>query len=97
LSSANLQKSNLKRAVLIEAVLSGADLRGADLTGAMLRGAFLGGDINPSLGENLPIVKFDKSTRLPSGEYWDESVDITRYTDYKHPEFWLFQNEISPE
>jgi uncharacterized protein YjbI with pentapeptide repeats len=98
LTSAKLTGAHLKEARLVDAELWSADLSNADLTGADLSGTYL---CRANLvGANLTKVKFSTRTVLPDAEdigeflepvydrYWTTEIDMRRYTDPDHPEFW---------
>jgi hypothetical protein len=92
LGTANLQGAYLGYTNLQQANLTNANLKQATLYEANLRGA------------NLRKTQFDKDTILPDAKVlgWDEydnwilgdnscwtpEIDMTRYTDPNHPDFW---------
>jgi hypothetical protein len=76
LQKADLREANLRDAQLNEARLNGANLRGATLEGADLTGA------------TLETTQFDETTILPDGTCWFPTVDMGRFTDSTHPQFW---------
>lgn len=88
---ANLDRADLTRAHLLRSKLQGASLRGArlhdaDLTGADLSQADLSGaDLRGAL---LADCTFDSVTTLPDGTNWSPDVDLKRFTDVEHPDFW---------
>ncbi len=87
LRGADLREANLFRNSLREADLDHADLQGADLRGADLRGAILfGAKLRDAKIDSK--TKFDETTVLPSGSKWTSDVDITRFTDPEHSDFW---------
>ncbi|MBL8116514.1 MAG: pentapeptide repeat-containing protein, partial [Anaerolineae bacterium] len=63
-------------ACLIEANLWQADLSGANLTGCQMRGVL------------LYETHFDEATILPDGSRWSAEVDVNRFIDPAHPNFW---------
>lgn len=87
LTGAVLDGANLSNVDFRSADLRDADLIGANLTGADLRRAFVSGA--DFTNATLDWVK------LPDGAIWDEDVDITRYTDPNHPDFW--EPEVTTE
>lgn len=76
LSFVNLQGVRLEGAKLRNAVLIGTNLRNTDLMGADLQGA------------KLRDVTFDEATVLPDQKPWSENVNMEKFTDPEHPEFW---------
>lgn len=76
LYNADLSHALLMGVDLIGAILSHADLRGADFRGAILRYA------------DLEEAILDETTRLPDGNYWSPDVDMERFTEPKHPDFY---------
>lgn len=87
LALANLQHVQLTRANLQHALLKGADLRGACLRGADLRGANLN-DAKLADAKLDDSTRMDSETILPDCTYWSTGVDISRYTNPQHPDFW---------
>lgn len=81
LQGANLRSANLSGARLNETKLEHADLRDTDLAGASFERARL---------EEVDFrgARFNQETVLPDGSYWNDQVDIARYTDPNHPAFW---------
>lgn len=91
LSGANLQGSNLSQADLRNATLNSADLRGCNLLGVHLSGA-----------KGIDAARFDEKTILPDAriadvtetgttrydQYWSPEVDMARYTDPRHVDYW---------
>lgn len=84
LSEASLKFTNLQNAVLRRTNLQAAEFFGCDLTGANL------------IAADLTDAVFNDSTILPDGMNWSASVDMTRFTDSTHPEFWRSTDEASP-
>lgn len=94
LAKANLQSTDLQLADLQNANLEKANLQNADLRGANLQGARL-------IGANLEMASlrhatFDETTVLPDGAVWTPGVDMTRFTNPDHPEFWRSDDPNSP-
>ncbi len=86
LAGADLMQANLVDARLSHANLQGARLNHADLTGAHLEGARLqDADLN---GATLTRAIFDERTTLPDDSKWSAAVDLTRFTDPQHLDFW---------
>jgi len=97
LSETNLYRANLQMAYMISANLAGADMQNANLLGAHLH------DVN-LVGAKLKGARFDEKTILPDStrkskgrdadgryfydKYWSPDVDMTRYTNPEHPDFW---------
>jgi len=69
--------------------LQDADLRGAELFRTNLTGANLA-------GVSLVEAKINKDTILPDGTAWSSRVDITRFTNPQHPQFWRSDDPASP-
>ncbi len=86
LAGADLMQAHLVDARLSHANLQGARLNHADLTGARLEGARLQ-DADLS-GAVLTRAVFDARTTLPDNSKWSEAVDLARFTDLQHPDFW---------
>jgi len=76
LRQVDLREANLSNAIMRRTRLWNADLRGANLKGAILQAAVLGDAI------------FDEETTLPDGTYWSKNIDMRRFTESDHPEFW---------
>lgn len=108
LSGARLERAFLSGAVLrlaklhgtrIIASLWGVDLENADLRGADLQGCEL---FRTNLrGANLQGVLFaeariNQETTLPDGTAWTPRLDIRRFTDPSHPDFWRSDDPDSP-
>lgn len=92
LVGAHLAFANLQKALLTGSDLSHASLQGTNLEGACLRGATL---YSTNFNEaNLTHARFDDSTRfdgetiLPDCTYWKPGVDMRRFTDPEHHDFW---------
>lgn len=97
LSETNLYRANLQMAYMISVNLAGADLQNANLQGAHLHNVNL-------VGAKLKGTRFDEKTILPDSvrkskgrdadgryfydKYWSPDVDMTRYTNPEHPDFW---------
>ncbi|MCI0712694.1 MAG: pentapeptide repeat-containing protein [Chloroflexi bacterium] len=73
---ANLRDAQLAKANLQGAILGGANLQGADLFYANLQKADLKG------------VEFDEKTTLPDVTNWSPVVDMEKFTNPDHPDFW---------
>jgi uncharacterized protein YjbI with pentapeptide repeats len=97
---AQLQGGDLRNANLWYAYLSEADLSDANLEGANLSGATLGSNgILISYGEDketfrLEPTKFNENTVLPDGSKWSQDVDMDRFTQRSHPDFWRPQTSV---
>ncbi len=86
LAGADLRQANLVEAKLYRVNFHGAQLNHADLTGAHLEGArFEDADLSDAILTNAML---DELTTLPDGAKWASGVDLTRFTDPKHPNFW---------
>lgn len=95
LSNANLNGVDLRGSRLWTINLQGSNLQDADLRTSELIEANLA-------GVNLAGALFDEDTPLPDSVYvgdddngnslfdvyWTPDVDMSRYTDQSHPEFW---------
>jgi uncharacterized protein YjbI with pentapeptide repeats len=91
---ANLQEANLWEANLQKADAQGANLRGVSLWKAHLQGANLW---EANLQEaNLEHAHFDEDTILPDESNWMPGIDIARFTNPGHPEFWRSDDPSSP-
>ncbi|MEO1297364.1 MAG: pentapeptide repeat-containing protein [Cyanobacteria bacterium J06636_16] len=77
LKKANLADANLRRANLQDADLTAADLSGADFFEANLRGADLSEAVLQDA--NLSSARFSKETRMPNGELWQPSIDLSEF------------------
>ena len=64
--------------------LSQYDLREYTLRGADLQDAYLDGAL------------FDETTILPDSRNWTPDLDLSRYTDPSHPDFWRSSDPNSP-
>jgi hypothetical protein len=89
LQGANLKDTDLRGASLFEANLQEADLSGANLQEASL------GEANLQ-GVSLIGAKYSEKTILPDYSAWTPDVDMTRFTDPDHPDFWRSANPNSP-
>lgn len=99
LRGATLSKADLRGADLYRANLSYANLHQARLARADLQRACLGGC---SLwGADLTGAIFDEETILPDFTKWTPEVDMSRFTDANHPDFWQLESppeqQIAPE
>jgi len=77
----DLSYENLEGFSLLRANLSGQDFAGTILRGANLTGADL-------TGANLVGAVMDGSTILPDGTRFAAGVDLQRFTNPLHPEYW---------
>lgn len=92
---ANLKNADLQGAYLTRANLAGADLRGANLRHVQMQNAnfaMIGGSIERI---DLP-EKLSETTILPDGDSWKPGIDMNRFTDPDHPEFWRSSDPSSP-
>ncbi len=86
----NFRNASLKYAQLDEAVLIGADFRGAQLTHANLENAVLvnanleGADLSEANLHNVNLT----GAILPDSTVWSSEVDMKRFTNAEHPNFW---------
>lgn len=88
-SFAEMQNTNLESAFLDSADFRGANLEDANLKNAHLSGVTrywdeVGGD-----SITYSAAKFDNTTVLPDGQFWDASTDMRRFTDPNHPNFFV--------
>jgi uncharacterized protein YjbI with pentapeptide repeats len=92
LSGAVLAQSQCQSANFSYANLSGSDLSDihlewADFSHADLSSAFF--SFSSVIGVDFTGASFDRHTRLPDDSDWTEDVDMTRFTNPFHPDFWL--------
>lgn len=90
----NLWGANLQDVKLSRANLQGANLRGSELEGTMLDGANLQGAALRSM--YIGSATFSEHTILPDGTLWIRDVDMMRFTDPDHPDFWRSDDPLSP-
>lgn len=76
LSGVDLQQANLESANLSNANLVGADFSGANLLDANLSGAYLGSVAVTPADANQHQTRFDETTILPDGQYWQPETDM---------------------
>jgi hypothetical protein len=95
LNGANLFSADLRYANLLFADLQGANLIGANLDQVHIRGTNLRGA--KLRGAYLADVDIDSSTILPDGNNWEEGVDLSRFTDSNHRNYWLNEGDTKPE
>lgn len=88
LRGANLQLANLIRSNLRIANLHGANLQRTKLQDANLRGA--------NLEDAIFLADLNVNTILPDGSQWQPGVEMERFTDRQHPEFWRSGDPNSP-
>lgn len=81
--SASFRNANMFGADLYRATLWSADFRGANMQYADLAEADL---YNILEKEQVPL--FDENTILPDGKNWEPGVDLERFTNPIHPDFW---------
>jgi len=86
LRNANLWGTDLQRATLCQANLRGANVQGVNLSGADLRGVDMAGLLLDS--RYLGKATYSSDTRLPDGILWSRNIDMERYTNPAHPDFW---------
>jgi uncharacterized protein YjbI with pentapeptide repeats len=92
--NAYLQGARLSNANLREAKLWNANLLGAQLWGVKSQGTYLW---NANLEEaDLTLASFDDWTKLPDRSRWTPDADMTRFTDFDHPDFWRSEDTHSP-
>jgi hypothetical protein len=95
--SANLQRANLEHANLRKANLMQANLQDANLSHANLqRTNFRGANLQ---GADLIQSHFDENTVFPDGSRWSlarRELNLARFTDPNHPQFWRSDNPESP-
>lgn len=85
LSQASLRGANLNRVILDTSTLNGANLTGASLRGASLKGADL---LDAALRNAVLCDAILDGAILPDGTSWTPEVDMGRFTDPKHPDFF---------
>lgn len=99
LSDAFLTNTLLVGAVMEDVDLSNAfllraDLDSVDLSDSNLRGTyFLAANLR---NVDLTNTEFDENTTLPDGSRWTADVDLGRFTDPNHPDYWRSTTESSP-
>jgi hypothetical protein len=86
---ANLQEVNLSRANLQDANLQGCALEGTILDGANLQGVVF-------RSSYLGLATFSDDTILPDGTQWVRGIDLARFTDPNHANFWRSADPKSP-
>lgn len=91
LRGTSLHKTEMIRTTMQNADLSSAELHStnlvwADLSGADLREANMQWSI--MLWANFTHTQFNNKTILPDQSNWTSGMELGRYTDNKHPEFW---------
>jgi hypothetical protein len=84
LRGANLLWADLQFANLQEADLRGVNLERANLSEANLEGVILSGN------------EFSETTTLPDGSKWKPDIDMSRFTNPEHPDFWRSDDPRSP-
>jgi hypothetical protein len=109
LREANLASADLREAVLIWASLYGANLTHANMQGAVLFRAnlrdanLIGANLQRAYllkadfrNADLHQANFDEGTTLPDGRCWTPSIDVTCYSDPRHPRFWAVDDPALP-
>jgi uncharacterized protein YjbI with pentapeptide repeats len=81
----DLQGSNLQKAILDSANLQEANLCEANLLGAILYG--VGFTEKTVLPDAEYLQEDDEGNRIYT-KYWTPDIDMSRYTDPNHPDFW---------
>ncbi len=83
---ANMERADMSGVNFSGAVLTGANLRFADLVAADLRGTLLSeADLSHA---KLDRAQFDENTQLPDKSNWRPDIDLTKFTDPAHPNYW---------
>jgi hypothetical protein len=91
---ANLERADMSGCDLRGTVLTGANLRHADLVAAKLDGALLSEvDLTHC---KLDRALFSDRTQLPDKSNWSPGVDMRRFTDPQHPQYWRSAMPESP-
>ncbi len=86
LQAADLTNADLDSALLINANLQNANLQAADLSNVLLDSADL---TSANLQDvHLENTRFTPETTLPDGTFYSDTIDLTRFTDPQHPDFW---------
>lgn len=93
LQDANLERSDLRRTLFLDVNLSSANLQGADLEGAyfMHDVNLAGADLlfaNLTRLSGINKAYFDPNTTLPDGRKWSAIVDLDRYVNPNHEDFF---------
>lgn len=87
LTWADLEGANLANAALVRTFIREANLRNTNLSRANLTGAdLIYSDLTNALISSETI--FDETTRLPDGNYWNDGIDLSRFTNANHPQYW---------
>lgn len=92
LESSSLIGANFSYSDLTDTNFQSADLTGADFTGAILEDTVFAGATLIDIKHVSAI--FNENTILPDKTTWNNDVDILRYTDPSHPNYWI-KEEIS--
>lgn len=91
---ADLENADMSGVQMEGTVLTFANLRSTNLVAADLRGALLmGADLTNA---KLDQARFDENTQLPDQSNWHKGVDMTRFTDQNHEEYWRSHMLESP-
>lgn len=100
LHSADLWLTNMQQARLYKANLQGTLMQAVDLGEANLDGANLASaNLNESNLLNARLSErtlFTRDTVLPDCTFWTPGVDLRRFTNPLHPDFWRSKNRRSP-
>ncbi len=86
LQGVDFRHADLRDVTLADANLVGTDFRGVDLTTTDLQGANLQGARLD--GSRLPSAERMEGVILPDGEPFRMPLDLSRYTDRNHPNFF---------
>lgn len=98
LAGVDLSSADLRKAALFNCNLEGAYLVGTDLENAVLLSKMQGANLSLArlINTTHPVDLqgyFDEKTTLPDTSTWTPDVDMGRFTDPKHPDFWDSKNK----
>lgn len=85
LESCNFTNASISQAVFHNARLNECNFDGTILEDVDFSGAYL---IHCKFPNLTPLTMMFGKLTLPDGTLWDDSTDMTRFTDPSHPEFW---------
>jgi hypothetical protein len=80
LQGARLQDANLQKVRLQYTNFQGAYLKNTNLRNV----------------EDVDKAQFDENTILPDGTNWQPDIDMSRFTDPNHPNFWHISTRPAP-
>lgn len=91
---ADMEYADMSGVKARKTVFTFANLKNANLVAADLRGALM-------MGADLTFAKldqaaFDENTQLPDKTNWFKGIDLTRFTDPEHAQYWRADMPESP-